>query len=117
MVPGTPTELLKVLASYAPANATNKKNWPQAPNIFSNRLRRVQSFLREKGIEVERSKSGPRSITLTTTGNTEPAQTLEREQGKFKVEVKKLLDELAEKEGGDRPLPPNTLVRDDCTNF
>ncbi|MDB4303530.1 hypothetical protein N9934_01900 [Desulfosarcina sp.] len=60
---GTPTKLLKALASYAP-DGTNKKGWPQAPNIFTNRLRRSQTILRAKGVDVEHSKSGNRSITL-----------------------------------------------------
>ena len=61
---GTPTNLLKALAGYVPNNGANKKGWPQAPNIFTNRLRRVQTFLRAKGVDVEHSKSGNRSITL-----------------------------------------------------
>ena len=61
---GTPTGLLKELASYVPNNGASKKGWPQAPNIFTNRLRRVQTFLRAKGVDVEHSKSGNRSITL-----------------------------------------------------
>ena len=61
---GTPTALLKELAGYVPNNGANKKGLPQAPNIFTNRLRRVQTFLRAKGIDVEHSKSGTRSITL-----------------------------------------------------
>ena len=61
---GTPTNLLKDLAGYVPNNGANKKGWPQAPNIFTNRLRRVQTFLRAKGVDVEHSKSGNRSITL-----------------------------------------------------
>ncbi|WP_155303578.1 hypothetical protein [Desulfosarcina widdelii] len=61
---GTPTGLLKELAGYVPNNGARKKNWPQAPNIFTNRLRRVQTFLRAKGIEVEHTKSGKRRITL-----------------------------------------------------
>ena len=66
---GTPTALLKRLANYVPNNAANKKGWPQAPNIFSGRLRRVQTFLRAKGIDIERSKSGNREITLRMNGN------------------------------------------------
>jgi len=63
---GAPAALLKVLASYAPGNAANKKGWPLAPNIFTNRLRRVQTFLRAKGIEIEKgkSKSGERFIAI-----------------------------------------------------
>jgi hypothetical protein len=61
---GTPTALLKRLENYVPNNGASKKGWPQAPNIFSGRLRRVQTFLRAKGIDIERSKSGNREITL-----------------------------------------------------
>jgi len=53
---GTPTALLKELAGYVPKNGANKEGLPQAPNIFTNRLRRVQTFLRAKGVEVEHSK-------------------------------------------------------------
>ncbi len=73
---GTPTQLLKDLAGYVPNNGANKKGWPQAPNIFTNRLRRVQTFLRAMGIEVEHTKSGKRLIRLwkRDAENSEPAE-------------------------------------------
>ena len=61
---GTPTELLDALKKFVPESLHRRKIWPQQANIFSNRLMRVQTFLRKKGIEIERSKSGNRNITI-----------------------------------------------------
>lgn len=62
---GTPTKLLGALNQIAPDSIQKQREWPKQPNVLSGRLRRVATFLREKNIEVEFSKSGARNITLT----------------------------------------------------
>ena len=64
---GTPTELLEKLKTIVPDPIRRLKGWPKQPNILSNRLKRSQTFLRQKGVEVERSKSGERNITIRRT--------------------------------------------------
>jgi hypothetical protein len=66
---GTPTALLEKLKTIVPDPIRRLKGWPKQPNILSNRLRRSQTFLRQKGIEVERSKSGERNIAIRRTAS------------------------------------------------
>jgi hypothetical protein len=91
---GTPTKLLKELAGYVPNNGARKKGWPQAPNIFTNRLRRVQTFLRAKGIEVEHTKSGKRLIRLWKR-DAEQSESAEREELHLAAGGMEAHDELA----------------------
>jgi putative DNA primase/helicase len=63
---GTPSELLNALEGLVPESNQRLKLWPKQANVLSNRLRRAQTFLRHKGIEIERSKSGDRNITVLT---------------------------------------------------
>jgi len=77
---GTPTELLDDLKKMVPESLHRRKIWPQGANVLSNKLRRAQTFLRKKGIEIERSKSGNRNITIRRIGNeaAQIAQTVEK---------------------------------------
>ena len=61
---GTATDLLKSLNKIASPELQRLKSWPKRSNVLSNSLMRVQTFLRKKGIEVERKHSGTRSITF-----------------------------------------------------
>lgn len=61
---GTPTELLDALKKFVPESLHRRKIWPQRANVLSNKLRRAQTFLRRKGIEIDRRKSGAREITI-----------------------------------------------------
>jgi hypothetical protein len=61
---GTPTELLKELTDVAGELVSRGKAWPKAANSLSNQLWRAATFLRASGIEVERGKSGARSISI-----------------------------------------------------
>ena len=61
---GTATDLLKSLNKMASPELQRLKAWPKRSNILSNNLMRVQTFLRKKGIEIERRHSGNRSIIL-----------------------------------------------------
>jgi hypothetical protein len=61
---GTATDLLKSLNKIASPELQRLKAWPKRSNVLSNSLMRVQTFLRKKGIEIERNHSGTRSITF-----------------------------------------------------
>ena len=61
---GTATDLLKSLNKIASPELKKLKAWPKRSNVLSNSLMRVQTFLRKKGIEIERNHSGTRSITF-----------------------------------------------------
>jgi len=67
---GTPTDLLRDLNGIVPKGIQRRKFWPKRPNTLSNRLIHVAPVLRKKGIEVERSKSGKRNITITKVSKT-----------------------------------------------
>ncbi len=59
---GTATDLLKSLNKIVSPEIQRLKAWPKRSNVLSNSLMRVQTFLRKKGIEIERKHSGTRSI-------------------------------------------------------
>lgn len=65
----TATELLEDLSKpkYISPSLMRLKAWPKRPNALSKNLARLQTFLRHKGILVERQHSGSRSITLFNT--------------------------------------------------
>ncbi|MFW5916369.1 MAG: hypothetical protein ACOCTM_02730 [Bacteroidota bacterium] len=62
---GTPSELLSALELYTNERTVKSKEWPKAPNALSNQLSRIAPSLQEKGILIERGKSGSRSIMIT----------------------------------------------------
>ncbi len=62
----TPTELLAALNTVTSEEVKRLKIWPKRANILSAKLRRCASFLRERSIEIEFSKSGQRNITIHT---------------------------------------------------
>lgn len=61
---GQPSDLLEALEALVPESTKRSKSWPKAANTLSNRLRRAATFLRASGIEVQRSKSGNRLISI-----------------------------------------------------
>ena len=61
---GTPSELLSALELYTDERTVKSKEWPKAPNALSNQLSRIAPSLQEKGILIERGKSGSRSIRI-----------------------------------------------------
>ena len=69
---GSATDLLKSLNKIVPPEVQKLKAWPKRPNVLSNSLMRVQTFLRKKGIEIERKHSGNRSITLRKIDVSQP---------------------------------------------
>ena len=50
---GSPTELWKKLGDLTDEEVRRTKAWPKAPNILSNRLKRLAPVLRGIGIEIE----------------------------------------------------------------
>jgi hypothetical protein len=61
---GTPSQLLAKLNELTPDAKRRDRSWPTMPNVLSNRLRRVATFLRERGIDIQFSKSGVRNIAI-----------------------------------------------------
>ena len=74
---GKASDLLEVLKTQVGEQVVRLKTWPKQPNFLSNKLRRCATFLREKGILIEWTKSGDRIITITKTVQT--AQTVHYE--------------------------------------
>jgi hypothetical protein len=75
---GTPTDLMAALNKIAPKALQRRNIWPKRPNSLSNKLRQVAPALRKKGIEIIRSKSGKRNITIRKIkpiGELEPKST------------------------------------------
>ena len=77
---GSASALLDELSEIAGEKVTRGKTWPKAPNSLSNRLTRTATFLRAVGIEVARSKSGDRLISLTRKEREKTAQTAQTAQ-------------------------------------
>ena len=72
---GTASQLYEKLKSLVPDYERKANVWPRGANVLSGRLIRAQTFLRKKGIEIERRKSGDRIITIWRTDKVEPAPT------------------------------------------
>jgi hypothetical protein len=65
---GTATELLELLGRVAGEKATKTKFWPTDGARLSGRLRRVATFLRKVGIEINLAQEGhqrTRTVTIT----------------------------------------------------
>ena len=61
---GKPADLLVVLSSVAPEAVRRSLDFPKTSNVLSRRLNEAAGFLRTKGIEIERKKSGDRNIFI-----------------------------------------------------
>ena len=68
---GTASQLYEKLKSLVPDYERKANVWPRGANVLSGRLIRAQTFLRKKGIEIERRKSGDRIITIWRTDGTD----------------------------------------------
>jgi hypothetical protein len=64
---GTASKLYEKLKGLVPDYERKANAWPRGANVLSGRLVRAQTFLRNKGIEIERRKSGARLITIWRT--------------------------------------------------
>jgi len=73
---GSASALLDELSEIVGEKVTRGKAWPKAPNSLSNRLTRAATFLRAIGVEVERSKSGDRLISLARKEREKTVQTV-----------------------------------------
>jgi acyl transferase domain-containing protein len=67
---GTPTDLLAALRDLAPEDVRKLKTWPKAANGLTKRLRRMATFLRATGIELDLDGKTPdssrtRIVTVT----------------------------------------------------
>jgi hypothetical protein len=68
---GTPTQLFAELEAVAGERTFRGKTWPKAPNVVSNRLRRMATFLRKVGIDVLKMRDNEnRTIRLTRSART-----------------------------------------------
>jgi hypothetical protein len=70
---GTASELLGALGKVAGERAVKSKTWPDSPRALSGRLRRVATFLRKIGIEIDFDREGrerTRTINIITTTTT-----------------------------------------------
>lgn len=76
---GTATELLDTLAEVTADGVRKSKAWPKSPRALSGELRRVATFLRQIGIEINYTKEGrarTRIIHITATDtSTDPDNT------------------------------------------
>ena len=55
---GTATELLDILPKYSSTQSQRSRSWPQSSRALSNQLRRVATFLRAGGIQVQFCQTG-----------------------------------------------------------
>ena len=61
---GKASDLKMVLDSIVEDRVRRLKSWPKQANALSSRINRCSTFLRSKGIEIERGKSGDRYICI-----------------------------------------------------
>jgi putative DNA primase/helicase len=64
---GSPTDLLEVLSACIDQDNKKYPGFPKIANQLSRDLERMSSFLRDRGIIIEKKHSGTRSITLINT--------------------------------------------------
>jgi hypothetical protein len=68
---GTASELLEVLTQFVPIPTQQSRNWPQSARVLSNQMRRVTTFLRSVGVEVQfyrEAHTGKRLIKIEKVG-------------------------------------------------
>jgi hypothetical protein len=64
---GNTSELLGALTLQEGDRVTKVKTWPNNPRALAGRLRRVATFLRKIGIEIDFARGRRRTITITVT--------------------------------------------------
>jgi hypothetical protein len=79
---GKATDLKVVLDSIVEDRVRRLKSWPKQANALSGRINRCSTFLRSKGIEIERGKSGDRYISIQRSdgGTVHTAPTVQEKQ-------------------------------------
>jgi len=106
---GSPSELLEVLEKVAETERINikAKSWPKSANSLSRRLNEIKPTLEAAGVNIEREKSGARTIALQRTENTvqtvQPSKTaLEQDLRADDIRtVKRTLDDIPSDLGGN----------------
>jgi hypothetical protein len=72
---GTASDLLGALGEMVGDAVRKTKSWPATPRTLANRLRRVATFLRKKGIDIEYTREGrTRTRTITISAAAENAE-------------------------------------------
>jgi hypothetical protein len=74
---GTATDLLSALSECVEERVSRSKSWPSGCRALSGQVRRVSTFLRKIGIEVDHARKGrsrERVITITAVGRAEPEE-------------------------------------------
>ena len=69
---GTATDLYALLYNIAIGAYVSPSNFPKQPNMLSGHLKSINKFLRAKGVEFERGRSGNRYITIKKMGPPPP---------------------------------------------
>ena len=69
---GTATELLDTLGERLSDTITRARGWPKSPSALSGRLMRLVPPLRQVGIDIGRTHSGQRSITIERSSDWRP---------------------------------------------
>ena len=69
---GTATDLYALLYNIAIGAYVSPSNFPKQPNMLSRHLKSINTFLRAKGVEFERGRSGNMYITLKKMGPPPP---------------------------------------------
>jgi len=111
---GSATELLKSLNKIVSPELQRLKAWPKRSNVLSNNLMRVQTFLRKKGIEVERKHSGTRTISLKKLEVQQPNARQSNSDNKpyFKMARKEHSDAGEDKDINLTSVPADKIVGD-----
>ena len=65
---GSATRLLEILTSEADSEKSHMRTWPKNANSMGTALSRAAPLLRAKGIEIHRTHSGHRTITIKRKG-------------------------------------------------
>jgi hypothetical protein len=71
---GTADRLLSAMNQLCGFDLTNQPLWPKSARALGIRLVKIMPALREQGIVIEKTKSGPRKITITNIAVTRPAK-------------------------------------------
>jgi energy-coupling factor transporter ATP-binding protein EcfA2 len=111
---GSATDLMKSLNKIVSPELQRLKAWPKRSNVLSNNLMRVQTFLRKKGIEVERKHSGTRTITLKKIEVQQPnvRQSISDNKPYFKMARKEQSDAGEDKDINLTSVPEDKIFGD-----
>ena len=69
---GTAEGLLSQMNDYCGFDLTSQTTWPKSARSLGIKLSKIMPALRDQGIVIEKTKSGPRKITITNIAVTRP---------------------------------------------